>query len=445
MKFTASIWLMTMLAACAHGSDWPRWLGPTGDSVWSETDVVQSIPAGGLKEKWEFPVGLGYAGPAVAGGRVYVMDYVRTAGEITNNPGSADALQGTERIICLDAKTGEKVWIHEYDRPYRLSYPGGPRCTPTVAEGKVYALGAEGDLHCLDAETGAVRWSKNFARDYQAEAPHWGYAAHPLVRDGLVYCVVGGPGSIAVALDIDTGVERWRALSAASAGYCPPTIIEHGGVEQLLIWHPEALNSLNPKTGELYWTEALKPRAGMSVTAPRKFGSYLFASGFGDTGALYRLNDEKPAVEMIWRGHPRTAVYTCNNTPIFTAGAIYGVDITTSALTAVSVDDGRRLWETTQPVLGAEGASGRHGAAFLVRLRDTDTYYVFNERGDLVIAELTPGGYREIGRQHILEPTNTSSGRSCVWSHPAYAGRTLFARNDARIVAVDLGQDSYAK
>jgi hypothetical protein len=182
----------------------------------------------------------------------------------------------------------------------------------------------------------------------------------------------------------------------------------------------------------------------MSVTAPRKLGSLLFVTGHGGACALYRLDDKSPGAEMIWRGNPQTGVYTCNNTPVFTSGAIYGVETATGALTAVGLEDGRRLWQTTEPVLGAEGRRAGHGTAFLVRLRDTDLFYIFNEGGDLVLAELTPAAYRGIGRAHILEPTNSNGGRPVVWSHPAFANRTIFARNDARIVAVDLAAESYA-
>jgi len=438
---------IVLLALVSHASaaDWPRWLGPTADSIWDEQDIVTSIPADGLTVKWEHPVGLGYAGPAVADGKVYVMDYIRIDGEITNNAGWADELMGRERVICLDAATGEQLWLYEYERPYRLSFPGGPRCTPSVADGKVYTLGAEGDLHCLNADTGAVIWKKNFAEEYGAETPRWGHAAHPLVHDGLVYCIVGGEGSVAVAFDQDTGEERWRAFSAAVQGYCAPSIIEHAGVEQLIIWHPEALNGLNPQTGEVYWSDALKPSYGLSVTAPRKSGSLLFASGQGAVGALYELDADEPGIVMLWRGNSRNAIYTCNNTPIFTEEAIYGVDIETSALTAVSLVDGERLWETTRPVLQEQGGRVRHGAVFMVRHQATDRYYIFSEGGDLIIAELTPREYREIGRTHLLEPTNNAYGRACVWSHPAFAGRTMFARNDAKIIAVDLDLNHYSQ
>ena len=105
-----------------------------------------------------------------------------------------------------------------------------------VANGKVYALGAEGNLWCLNAQTGEVIWSVDYVKDYGAETPMWGFAAHPLVDGDLLYCVVGGEGSVAVAFNKNTGKEVWRALSAREPGYCPPSIIEHAGARQLLIF-----------------------------------------------------------------------------------------------------------------------------------------------------------------------------------------------------------------
>ena len=135
--------------ACAE--DWPQWLGPRRDSVWHEKGVVKNFPKSGLKVKWRVPVGLGYSGPAVVDSKVYVTDYVLRSGEVKNNPGGRDKLEGTERVLCFDANSGKTLWKHEYARSYNISYPGGPRCTPTVNDGKVYALGAEGNLLCLDS------------------------------------------------------------------------------------------------------------------------------------------------------------------------------------------------------------------------------------------------------------------------------------------------------
>ena len=275
----------------------------------------------------------------------------------------------------------------------------------------------------------------------------WGHAAHPLVHRDMVISIVGGEGSTVVAFDKDTGEERWRALSAGSQGYCPPTIITHDDVEQLLVWHPEAINGLDPQTGEVYWSQPLRPNWGGSIQAPRKRGARLFVGG-PSVASLYRLGQDggKPTATPLWKGNPRSAVYPVNSSIVFTPEAIYSVDSGTSALTAVSIENGERLWETTKPVLADPDKRGRHGTAFLVRHKNTDTYYLLNENGELIIAEITPEGYREKGRTQVIEPSNTTNAggtRDVVWSHPAFANKTLYTRNDEKLVAIDLAASSY--
>lgn len=440
--------LLCALYLTVSAEDWPSWLGQNGDAVLNDDGFVTVIPEGGLKTKWEASVNLGYSGPSVAEGKVFLMDYIRSNGEITNRASWSDKLTGLERVVCFDEASGDELWVYSYDRPYEMSYAGGPRCTPIYSEGKVYALGAEGDLHCLDAETGANVWSKNFYKDYGAETPRWGHAAHPLVYEDLLVCIVGGIGSVAVAFDKETGEERWRSLSADMQGYCPPSIIHHAGVDQLIIWHPEGLFSLNPLTGKVYWSQDLRPKLGLTVSAPRNSGDLLYASGQGSAGGLFRLNSEKPGAELVWLGNPRNAIYTLNNTPAFTDDAIYGIDLETSALTAVDPADGTRIWETRKPVIDAVVLAEnrqrvRHGTAFLIRHQDTDTFYIFSENGDLILAELTLSGYKELGRQNVLEPTSATMNRKVVWSHPAFANRTMFARNDEKLIAVDLNAKNY--
>jgi len=428
---------LAVLAAIVHPSladDWPQWLGPHRDSVWRETGIVDRFPSDGLEVKWRAPVGLGYSGPAVARGRVYLMDYQSPSGEFENNPGGRGKLQGTERVLCFDARSGNLIWKHAYDRPYNISYPGGPRCTPTVAGGKVYALGAEGNLWCLDAATGRVLWSVDFQKQYGAKTAMWGVAAHPLVDGDLLYCVVGGEGSVAVAFNKDTGKEVWRALSASEPGYCAPVIIEHAGARQLLIWHAESLNSLDPQTGKVFWSLPLKPRVGMAIAVPRKLGSNLLASNYG-IAALVKLDDDAPGARVAWRGQPKTAIFCATSVPFLEDGTIYGCDIETGALMGVRLEDGERLWQTLAPTLGGTRRA-RYGTAFLVK--HEDRFFLFNEKGDLILARLSPQGYEEMGRFHVLEPTNHTFGRPVVWSHPAFADRCLFARNDGQLVCVSL-------
>jgi outer membrane protein assembly factor BamB len=282
-----------------------------------------------------------------------------------------------------------------------------------------------------------VVWSKSLTKEYSTATPNWGFTAHPLVVEDLLYCIVGGDGSVAVAFNKHTGREAWRALSATEPGYCPPTLIEHGGVKQLLIWHPQSLNSLNPRTGAVYWSVPLAPSYGMSVTAPRKSGSHLFASGIGNAAALLKLDDRKPEAEVLWRGDPKTAIYSANSTPIIADGVIYGADCQLGALMAARLSDGERLWQTFQPTAGGERRVS-HGTAFLVK--HDDRYFLFSETGDLILTRLSAQGYEELNRFHVLEPTNECFGRRVVWSHPAFAQKCVFARNDQELVCVDLSK-----
>ena len=424
-----------LLPGAALADDWPQWLGPDRASIWQEDGIVERFPTEGLQVKWRTPVGLGYSGPAVAGGKVFVMDYLPRSGKVSNSPGGRVALEGEERVLCFDAKTGKELWKYAYDRPYRLSYPSGPRCTTTVEEGRVYALGAEGTLSCLDAETGKLLWDRELTVDYKTSSPIWGYAAHPLVEGELLYSLAGGAGSLVVALDKRTGKEVWRALTARSQGYCPPTMITLGGKRQLVIWHPEAIAGLDPATGKLHWSVPLEPDYDMSIAAPRLAGNKLFASGIGQIGALLQLDPQQQTAEILWRGTAKDALYSANSTPFVEDGMIYGVDCLSGSLIGARLADGQRRWETRKPTSGGERRQ-RQATAFLVK--HEDRFFLFSETGDLILAKLTPEGYEELDRFHVLEPTGECFGRAVVWNHPAFAERCMFVRNDKELVCVDL-------
>jgi outer membrane protein assembly factor BamB len=440
-RLTITACLLAALPVACRGDDWPQWRGPRRDGVWRERGIVATIPAAGLPVKWRTAVGGGYGGPAVAGGRVYLLDYVRREGTVANAPNERTALAGNERVLCFDAANGQLVWKHEYDCPYSISYASGPRCTPTVADGRVYALGAEGRLCCLDANDGTVVWEKDLQRDYAAPVPLWGFCGHPLIDGDALVCLVGGPGSVAVAFDRRTGRELWKALTASESGYCPPTMIEAAGVRQLLIWDADKLNSLDPRTGSVHWSQPLKPMYGMSIMAPQVAdgpdGKVLFASGIGRVGALFKLAADKPGAAVLWRGEPKSAVYCANSTPFIAGDTLYGCDCDTGMLTAVDLSTGRRLWETAAPTTG--NRRGKHGTAFLVREESAAgpvRVWLFSETGDLVLARLSAEKYEELGRTHLVEPTNECFGREVVWSHPAFAGGCIVVRNDRELVCV---------
>ena len=432
----------TPFSSAAHGDEWPGWMGPRRDGVYRESGIIDEIPDSGLKVKWRQPVAGGYAGPAVADGRVFVFDFQEQGGDAFNNPNQRAEVSGRERLTALDAATGEPLWKHSYDCTYTISYPAGPRCTPTVDGDRVYTLGAQGHLRCLRTSDGELVWQRNLPADFSVDVPMWGFASHPLVDGDLLYTMVGGEGQGIVAFDKHTGEVQWKALDAET-GYCPPSIIRAGGQRQLIVFHPAAVASLDPADGSKYWSVPISPSFEMSVTRPMVCGDSMYASAIRNEAVMLKLDSDEPAVEVQWRGQgPGDAVHCNNSTPIFTKDAIYGTDCNRGSLIAVDTETGERMWQTVQATRPEETRRVSHGTAFLTRLRETDRYLIFSEVGDLLIASLTPSGFQSHGRFHVLEPTGEAFGRNVVWSHPAYAGRTGYFRNDQEIVAVDLSSNS---
>jgi outer membrane protein assembly factor BamB len=414
-------------------ADWPEWRGAGRRGVWNETGIVDRFPEEGLTYTWRVPIHGGYAGPAVVDGRVFVTDFER-----------GEATRGIERAVALDEKTGTILWTHEWPVDYTglmEPYAIGPRATPTVDGERVYVQGAMGALLCLDVKSGEVIWKKDYVKDYGAQVPVWGMVGAPLVERKLLIALVGGePDAKVVAFDKMTGKEVWRALSSEfEPGYGPPTIVDSGGARQLIIWHPKAVASLDPATGMQYWEAPFEVEMGMTVATPVYDGGRLLVSSFFNGSMLLALDDEKPAARMLWKGKSDSEIKTDGlhaliATPFFGDGLIYGI-CSYGQLRALDAATGGRVWESPQPV----GEKARWAAGLIVR--NGDRYFINNDRGDLIIADLSPQGYREISRTKLIEPTSAASRRelgAVLWSHPAYANRHIVVRNDEEIVRADL-------
>lgn len=428
--------LMALFGTCAD--DWPQWLGPKRDGNWRETGILETFPSGGPKRVWRTPLGAGYSGPAVVGERVYVLD--RQVAQGAARPKSAfDAsiIAGNERVACLDAADGHLVWQRAYDCPYTVSYAAGPRTTPVVADGRVYSLGTMGNLACQRAADGTLIWSRDFVADFGLKVPTWGVSAHPLLDGNKLICVVGGEGSVAVAFDKETGRELWRALSAKEPGYCPPVIYTLGGRRQLIIWHAEAVNGLDPETGRVLWTEPWKLNYGMAIATPRPLEDGLFLTCFYNGSMRLRFEPGREAPVVAWKTAKQSERDTVNlnstmATPWIEDGHAYG-PCSYGQFRCIRLDTGERLWETFQPTTGK---AERWGNCFVVK--NGSRWFLLSEQGDLIVAHLSPRGYEELSRAHVIDPANNDPGRPVVWSHPAFANRRIYLRNDQEMVCYDL-------
>lgn len=436
LKITVPGWALLallLLTVCeCQADDWPQWMGPRRDNIWRETGVLKKFPTGGPNILWTTEIAGGYAGPSVAAGKVFVTDYV-TSQDVKVDNFQREEFSGTERVLCLDEGTGEILWRHEYPVKYGISYPAGPRCTPHYHDGLLYTLGAEGHLFCFEAETGKIVWAKHLPAAYNTETPLWGYAAHPLIDGDKLISLVGGEGSHAVAFDKKTGKELWRTLTAPEQGYSPPVIIEAAGVRQLLLLYPSGLSSVNPETGEVYWTETYEANNGSIIMTPVRSGKLVYAGGFNNRNLLVELDTKQPGAQTLWRDKSRTALSPVNVQPFVEGNTMYGFD-QNGTLYGIDLPTGDRIWQTNEP-LATERPLGS-GTAFIIK--QEENFWMFNERGELLITRMSRSGYEEIDRVQMIEPTNRAFGRNVVWSPPAWANRKVFLRNDKECICVDL-------
>lgn len=430
MALTLSLAVFTLPATA---EDWPEWRGRGRLGVWTETGIMASFPEGGLEYTWRVPVRGGYAGPAVADGRVFITDYEPTEG-----------MRGTERALALDEKSGKVLWTREWPADYRglqPTYALGPRATPTVDGDRVYVLGAKGALLCLDVATGDVRWAKEFEDDYGTRVPAWGITGAPIVEGDLLIALVGGRDEgLVVAFDKTTGREVWRALpTGKEPGYGQPVIFDVGGTRQLVVWHPRGVASLDPQTGRRHWEVPFDVDMGMTVATPVLADHRLLVSCFFNGSLLLELASGSPGARALWQVSGLSEIdsdglHALISTPVIDGDTIYGVG-SYGQLRGLDLKTGKRLWESMKVV----GEKARWAAAFIVR--HGDRYVINNDRGELILARLTPAGYEEIDRTPLVEPTSPASGRELGvvhWSHPAYANHHVVVRNDREIVRADL-------
>ncbi|HEX4143348.1 MAG TPA: PQQ-binding-like beta-propeller repeat protein [Pirellulales bacterium] len=410
----------------AAADDWPQWRGPNRDGIWRETGLVDKFAGDQLELRWRVPVAGGYSGPTVADGRVYVTDRLVEPNQI-------------ERIHCFDWRDGKEIWSHSYDCPYvEVGYADGPRASVTVDDGRAYALGAMGHLFCLDAVTGKVLWQKEPGKDYKIDMQEWGIASAPLIEGDLAIVQIGAHGACLMAFDKRTGEQRWKALDDRTS-YSAPIMIEQGGKRVLACWTGDNVVGLDPQAGTVYWKQRFKPnRMVISIASPAVDADRLMVSSFYDGSLMLKLDRDKPAIEQLWRRQGRDELHTDSlhavlSTPYIDGDYVYGVD-SQGELRCLSATTGDRIWENL-----TAGPKTRWGTIHMVR--NGDRTWMFNERGQLLIAQLTPTGFHEISRAQLIEPTTgqlARRGEGVCWAHPAFAHRHVFARNDEALVCASL-------
>jgi outer membrane protein assembly factor BamB len=413
--------MMTLLLmGILTADDWTQYRGADRDAVLKEQGLLETFPADGIKIRWRAPAAGGFSSPVIAQGRVYLCDSVY-------HPAKA-----RERIRCFDEKSGAVQWTHDYEVNYdeywhQPKMIDGVRATPVVRDGRLYSIGADGDLVCLDAVRGTEIWKKKLVAEY-ALGDHRTCTPSPLIEGELLIVVIGGkPEACVVAFDRTSGKEVWRALSDRWT-YSSPIVLEAGGKRQLIVWTAQGVTSLDPRTGKVYWRELCELSNGPSIVAtPVTQGRLLLVSGM-----MFRLDEDKPGAKLIWPESqaPARRVLSSTSMPMLRGDHVYA-EKGNGTLVCLDARTGETVWRNDK-------ITPLRGGASIHLYPNGESVWMFTDQGSLVRAQLTPQGCKEWTRAPVIEPTYDFSGRKVVWSPPAFANRHLFARNEKELVCASL-------
>lgn len=384
---------------------WPQFLGPQRSGVYGGPAISGSWPASGPPVLWRKPVGEGFSGAVVQGGRLILFH----------------RLEDRERVECLQAESGRALWQYDYPTHYRddFGFDGGPRATPSTWEGRVYTFGAQGVLHCLDLESGRKIWSLETHEKFGVRKGFFGAACSPLVEDGRLFLNVGGRDQAGlVAFDARTGRVLWTATDD-EASYSSPAMATLGGRRQVLFLTRTGLVSADPESGEVLFRFRWRARSRASVNAatPLAAGASIFLSSSYGTGAV-QLRVKGAELETVWSSDESLSNHY--STSVIRGGHLFGFHGRQEygqSLRCVALETGRVLWSRDGVGAGTVSLAG-------------DRLVVLKENGELLLVAASPREFRLIAKARILAPT--------VRAYPALAGGRLFARNQKELVAVDL-------
>jgi outer membrane protein assembly factor BamB len=403
------IFVMAVMPALAE--DWQQWLGPRRDN----SSLEKVAPwKGKLKELWRKPVGEGNSSPVAADGRVFIHAKIADKNE--------------EEIVAFDAKSGEELWRAHYERAaFRSLYGNGPRATPAVVEGRLYAFGITGVLTCLDVKKGEKVWQVDTLDKLKAKNLFFGMACSPLVAGKHVLVNVGGKGASVVAFDRGNGEIAWKSMDDP-ASYSSPILLGKGDQQQAVFLTGANVASLNPADGAVLWRFPLVDRLLESSTTPIRAGDLLLASSitYGSVGLRLTTKDGKSAVKEAWKNKELTSYFS---TPVpvgekmiyLVTGTTPGPFTKPSAdLHCIDAATGQDFWKKEK--IGTYHAS-------LMRTRD-DKLLVLTDAGELILLQPNAKSYRELARAKVSGPE--------TWAHPALANGRLYIRDKTDIICLSL-------
>lgn len=405
---TASAVAPNAQTAVADKTEWTDFRGANRDGRYTAAPIRTAWPREGLRRLWKQPVGGGYASFVVADGRAFTIEQRRSQ----------------EVAAAYDIQNGRELWTNGWNASFEESMGGdGPRATPTYHDGRVYVLGAEGELRVLDAAAGTLVWRRNILSDNGADNLSWGMSASPLIVDDTVVVLPGGTrGNSVVAYNRATGAPVWKALND-EASYTSPMLVTLGGVRQLLVVTATRVVGLTPDKGTLLWEYPWSTFNGINVAQPIVFthngrDRIFMSASYGHGAAVFELTPSASSgagrfqAKTIWENERMKNKFTSS---VLHDGHIYGLD--ESILASVNAETGEQNWK-----------GGRYGYGQLVLAGNH--LVVLTEDGDVVLVNATPARHEEIARFQAIE------GKT--WNHPVIVDGKLLVRNIQEMAAFDI-------
>ncbi|HYK19644.1 MAG TPA: PQQ-binding-like beta-propeller repeat protein [Pyrinomonadaceae bacterium] len=379
---------------------WTNFRGPKRDGKYDETTISTNWPAKGLPLIWKQPVGVGHSSFVVADGKAYTIEQRR----------------GQEVVAAYDLGTGRELWTQKWSAEYSDSTGDGPRSTPTWDQGRLYALGATGELRCLDANTGAVSWGKNILSDNNASNLPWAMAASPLIVDDKVIVLPGGAnGKSVVAYNKMTGAPVWKVLDDPQA-YVSPMLVELAGRRQIVVVSSFRVVGLTPENGSLLWSYKWDTDNGINVSQPIMVDKnrFFISSGYGKGAALVEVkgSGNSYTATTVWENKNMKNKF---NSSVLYNGYIYGLD--EGILVCLDVNTGERKWKEGRYGYGQIILAGSH-------------LIVTSDEGGVALVNASPDKYTEVARFLAVQGQ--------TWNYPAIADGRLLVRNSNEMAAFDI-------
>lgn len=387
---------------------WTDFRGPSRDGRY-RGPIRTDWPAAGLTPLWKQPGGGGYASFVTAG---------VTAGAAAGGRAFTIEQRGPQEVVAAyDIATGRELWTHRWNARFSEMMGGdGPRATPTVDRGRVFALGGAGELRALDAADGRLHWRANILEDAGARNREWGMAGSPLIVDDAVVVTPGGPGGKSVvAYDAASGRIAWSALDDR-ASYSSPMLVTIGGVRQILVFTSDRLLGLSTDGARVLWDYPWKTSPDVNASQPVLVGDnrVFVSTGYGKGAAVIELTREGDGftVREIWRNIRMKNQFS---TSVLHEGHLYGLD--GPILACIDAATGDLKWK-----------GGRYGYGQVMLA--SGHLIVLAEDGDMALVRATPERHVELTRFPVFDAR--------TWNHPAIAGGILLVRNLAEMAAFDL-------